>query len=96
MLVTGGTSGIGKAICELAKGAGAHVLTCGTDPKRLEESELRGVPAVEVDLADPGSTKILTEAVDRFLGRLDVLVNCAGVQVEWNVAEFADRHVVRT
>lgn len=84
-LVTGGAGHIGRAFCEaLAEvGAGVAVLdqesTGAAKTARSLEADY-SVPAMDlaVDLADEASVKDAPGRVADKLGRLDVLVNCAG------------------
>jgi short-subunit dehydrogenase len=84
-LVTGGASGIGRAIAgELAR-AGAHVWVLDLDEPRLAETltELRaaGVEASgrRTDLADPDDTSLAVADVLAAWGHIDLLVNNAGI-----------------
>lgn len=85
-LVTGATQGIGRAIAETLAAAGtAGLLVTGREPARGEdvarELSKRGCPAVFVraDLADPEApSRLASECVARF-GRIDLLVNAAGL-----------------
>jgi meso-butanediol dehydrogenase / (S,S)-butanediol dehydrogenase / diacetyl reductase len=71
-LVTGGRSGIGRACAESLAAEGAHVIIA----QRRTSAEFETIAA---DLADPAEPeRIVAEAVAR-AGRLDVLVNSAGV-----------------
>ena len=77
-LVTGGRSGIGQAIARRLRDEGARVITAqrGADPE---------FEWVEADFAFPAQAcKAVDEAVAR-TGRLDVLVNNAGVMMESTV-----------
>lgn len=79
-LVTGATSGIGRAIAVQLARMGAEVLVHGRDAERgsevVEEIERAGGKAsfVAADLSDPTDLQRLVEAV----GDVDVLVNNAG------------------
>ncbi len=81
-MVTGATSGIGRAVALAYASEGATVMGCGRDPDALTslQSELgeRGVArscdvTVEVDIETT-----VAEAVQRF-GRVDIAFNCAGM-----------------
>lgn len=77
-LVTGAASGIGRAIAEGFRDAGAHVVA--TDLNEAALATLDGMDAtIVMDVADEASVQ---DAFDRALdrhGRLDTVVNCAGV-----------------
>ena len=84
-VVTGGSSGIGRAMATALGRAGARLVLIARDRRRLDETvaELAGqgvtAGAVRADLADRGA---VTAAIDRVLdayGEPDVLVNAAAV-----------------
>jgi NAD(P)-dependent dehydrogenase (short-subunit alcohol dehydrogenase family) len=82
-LVTGGGSGIGRAIARRLAGAGHVVVVSGrrTEPLEATLSELpaeSGSFAVPADVTDPAGVDALFDAVVRRAGRLDLLVNNAG------------------
>jgi NAD(P)-dependent dehydrogenase (short-subunit alcohol dehydrogenase family) len=82
-LVTGGGSGIGRAIARRLAGAGYVVALSGRRPEPLEATlaELppeSGALAVPADVADPASVDALFGEVVGRAGRLDLLVNNAG------------------
>jgi 3-hydroxy acid dehydrogenase/malonic semialdehyde reductase len=73
-IVTGASSGIGRATAAALSAAGARVAGGARRVERLE-TEI----ALELDVTDPAScSRFVTEAVER-LGGLDILVNNAGL-----------------
>jgi NAD(P)-dependent dehydrogenase (short-subunit alcohol dehydrogenase family) len=73
-LVTGGTQGIGAGVAaELAR-LGANVIAAGLAPDR-DAVVPHGVHLVDLDVTDAAAVDALVGG----LGRLDILVNCAGV-----------------
>lgn len=85
-LVTGGSRGIGKAIClELAR-QGANVVfsyagNAQAAQETLTELETLGIKALAIqgDVADSAAVKDLVDATMKEFGRIDILVNNAGV-----------------
>lgn len=90
-LVTGASSGLGKALAEALVHAGAHVIMTGRSAERLEtiarsltvEAESANAPAPIVVAADltvsSERLRLVERANQEFGGALDVLINCAGV-----------------
>jgi 3-oxoacyl-[acyl-carrier protein] reductase len=88
MLVTGGSSGIGRAIALAAARAGADVaLTYRTNSSgaRQVEQEILGLGrkarAIQLDVASEAAIRDVGPAVRAALGRLDVWVNNAGADI---------------
>lgn len=85
-VVTGGSRGIGRAVClELAKG-GANVVLCyaGNEAAAAETvsaCEALGAKALAVkcDVADSAQVKALMDEAVKIFGRIDILVNNAGI-----------------
>jgi NADP-dependent 3-hydroxy acid dehydrogenase YdfG len=99
--ITGGGSGIGLAgAIELAK-AGCRVIISGRDAAKLEaavgQAEAAGAPAgaigcAPLDVADSGAVARVAQEVQTRLGRVDILVNSAGVNYPkryWNQTDSA-------
>ncbi|MEU0797196.1 SDR family oxidoreductase [Amycolatopsis sp. NPDC005961] len=84
-LVTGGTSGIGRATAVALAGLGAHVVLSGRDAARgaevVERIRESGGKAdfVAADLTDASSARALAARAREVGGRVDVLVNNAGI-----------------
>jgi NAD(P)-dependent dehydrogenase (short-subunit alcohol dehydrogenase family) len=102
VLVTGGTSGIGRAIALGCAQAGAKVVAGSTNPDKVEaiRKELgAGHDGVQLDVADAAScANAVRKTVERF-GRIDALVNAAGVikkvpSLDMPIEEF--ERIVRT
>jgi NAD(P)-dependent dehydrogenase (short-subunit alcohol dehydrogenase family) len=101
-LVTGGTSGIGRAIALGLAEAGAKVMVGSTNPDKVAAmvKELgHGHDGVRLDVADEAAvTAAVAKTAERF-GRIDAVVNAAGVikkqpSLEMPIAEF--RRIVDT
>ena len=85
-LITGATSGIGRATALLLAGRGAHVLVHGRDAARGDavvqaiRTQGRKADFVGAELADADSVRSLArQAIELGRGHVDVLVNNAGV-----------------
>lgn len=90
-LITGGTSGIGRELALALRDAGARVLVCGRDPRRVAAMEAEpGIRALCCDLAEPEELRALVTSVDAYLGELEILVHCAGVQRAFDLAAGAE------
>ena len=86
--VTGGGSGIGLAgAIELAK-AGARVVISGREAAKLDDAlataQRQGAPAgaitvMPLDVADAAAVTRVAAAIEADLGRIDILVNSAGI-----------------
>ena len=93
-LVTGGSSGIGRAVAESLIGAGAKVAITGRDRAKLDNAaKALGAHAIQADVSkEQDVERTYTETLDEF-GDLDILVNNAGVGVfkplvEMDLASF--------
>lgn len=89
-LVTGGGSGIGKAVAEGLAHFGADVIITEITPKmelgqavakEIAEQYGRKVIALPLDLPDLKSIQAMTDAAIGQMGKIDVLINNAGIQI---------------
>jgi len=82
-LVTGGGSGIGRAIALLFAEEGAQVVVNDVRPEAARETVAamggRRGRAIAADVADSGAVRAMFAEIARDFGRLDVLVNNAGI-----------------
>ena len=82
-VVTGGTSGIGLATAKRLKAAGADVAIAGRRPAD-DVAESFGATAFACDVSDEDQVAALMQGVVAAFGRLDIVVNCAGVNAGYN------------
>ena len=80
-MVTGASSGLGAHFASVLHGVGAHVVLTARRAERLESlaAELPGAHVVVADMADDADREHLVADVVARFGRVDVLVNNAGV-----------------
>ncbi|MCB9760646.1 MAG: SDR family oxidoreductase [Alphaproteobacteria bacterium] len=80
-LVTGATSGIGRALARHLAGQGARVIGAGRDQERLAQLAPEVDLALTLDVTRDPSVEVAAQVVQDRYGRLDVLVNNAGIGV---------------
>jgi NAD(P)-dependent dehydrogenase (short-subunit alcohol dehydrogenase family) len=80
IIITGGTSGIGRAVALAFSAAGWRVAICGRRPERLEQVKQEGaLPLAEsVDVTDPAAVAAFFAKTQAAFGHLDVVFNNAG------------------
>lgn len=78
-VVTGGASGIGKGISDSLRGAGATVVIADRDRSALELVAAEGYQTVQTDVTDSASVAALAARTVADHGRVDLVVNNAGV-----------------
>ncbi len=80
VLITGGTRGIGRAVAQRFKEVGAKVYITGTSQeKTLKVAEELGVSGFKMDVSDREEVKKRVAEIVEVEGRIDVLVNNAGI-----------------
>src|SRR5262245_23449298 len=83
-LVTGGGSGLGRAISLLFAEEGAHVVVNELYLESAKQTVVAmkgpgGGRAIQADVADSGQVKAMFATIEREIGTLDILVNNAGI-----------------
>lgn len=93
-LITGASRGLGKSVALALAEAGARMALVGRDAAKLEEvaAAARGLGAEAetflADVTDEVRVRSLAEEVESRLGRVQILVNNAGVNVRKNLVDF--------
>lgn len=77
-LITGCSSGIGRALAEAFKSAGFSVLASARKAEDVAALQVAGFKAVQLDVNDGAALNALGEEINQQYGGLDVLINNAG------------------
>jgi NAD(P)-dependent dehydrogenase (short-subunit alcohol dehydrogenase family) len=93
-LVTGGSSGIGLSIAAMLRDEGFDLTLVSRRPERVEAAAAGlGAVAVAANVGDENDcARLVAEHRERF-GRLDVLVNSAGIGIGGRVEDLAPKHL---
>jgi 3-oxoacyl-[acyl-carrier protein] reductase len=92
-IVTGATRGIGRGVAEALVRVGAHVLLCARDGAALEvvAKEIgHDAEAFAVDILVPSAADAVVAECQRLFGRVDILINNAGVATVRKVPELTE------
>ena len=95
-VITGAANGIGQAFAKRLAEDGVHVAVAdmadGRETMKLVEAAGRNALAVVCDVSDPDSVAAMAKQVQAKFGRVDIVVNCAGIypQQEFGTMTFAD------
>lgn len=82
VLITGGTSGIGRALAEQFHRLGNQVVIAGRRQQKLDEITAAniGMRGMQLDVEDPAAINAFTAGVREQFPKLNVLINNAGIQ----------------
>src|ERR1700712_1860855 len=86
-IITGGSTGIGRAIAILLASEGVDVFLCGLEQQYLDDAlaDVRSVgkgDGVVIDLADPDNVKVVFDQAAAYLGGLDIAVVNAAIAAD--------------
>jgi NAD(P)-dependent dehydrogenase (short-subunit alcohol dehydrogenase family) len=86
-IITGGSTGIGRAIAILLASEGVDVFLCGLEQQYLDDAlaDVRSVgkgDGVVIDLADPDNVKVVFDQAAAYLGGLDIAVVNAAISAD--------------
>lgn len=90
VFITGASSGIGKATAVYLAKKGYRVYGSSRNPQSVKNSE---VPLVPLDLIDPESIQKAVDTIMEKEGRIDYLINNAGVGITGAVEEIPDEEI---
>jgi len=95
ILVTGGGSGIGRALAEAFHKLGNQVIIAGRGKKTLDETTAAnpGMKSLTLDVSDPKSIQSFAAQVTKEFPSLNVLINNAGIMQPENLLEKPDAPV---
>ena len=95
-LITGGSTGIGRAVADELVARGGQLIVTARDPQTLRPLVAAGgenVVAARLDVSDQASIDAaLAAGLERF-GRVDVLLNCAGTGLVGSIEESSDDEI---
>lgn len=87
VIITGGTSGIGQALAEVLGKAGARIVITGRNQEALKttaealKAQSIEVLAIKADVSKEEDNKMMAETTFNRFGRIDVLINNAGISM---------------
>ena len=92
-IVTGGASGIGKAVAEGFLEQGANVVVCDMNPEAPTFEDKRGkMLYIVTDVTKRASVEAMVEKAKKRFGSIDILVNNAGINIPRLLVDPKDPH----
>jgi NAD(P)-dependent dehydrogenase (short-subunit alcohol dehydrogenase family) len=90
-VVTGGAAGLGRALAARLRAEGAQVVIADIDGERAAATaeELGGL-AVGTDVTSSASVDAMRDAVIERLGKVDIIINNAGIHIQKLAVELSD------
>ncbi|MBQ4805372.1 SDR family oxidoreductase [Aquimarina sp. MMG015] len=93
VLITGGSSGIGKSIGTFLTNKGYIVYGTSRNPSRF--SDFNAFTLLQLDVADKKSISNAVSIIEQKHGRLDVLINNAGAGITGPLEEIPEEEIIR-
>lgn len=91
ILITGGTSGIGQALAGALVENNQLIIT-GRSADRLAAAKAKGMSTFTCDLTQPNEVESLVMQLEQEFPRLDVLINNAGIQYNYDLLEESNAY----
>lgn len=91
LLVTGGTSGLGKATAERFVRCGSQVIICdlpSSNGQNVAAEIGKNVQFIAADVRSRNSVQHLVEQIEKQYGKLNGVVNCAGIHNSYRLYNF--------
>jgi short-subunit dehydrogenase len=99
VIITGASAGIGLATAQAFAANGARLVLVARDPERLAAAT-QNIPGehicIPTDVADPCATQSLVEQTINVYGRVDILINNAGIGLAAPIAELRREDLMHT
>ncbi|MFM8740960.1 MAG: SDR family oxidoreductase [Cytophagales bacterium] len=95
VIITGGSSGIGKALAEVFSQRGSKVLITGRNKQDLlnaqQNLQAKGleIAVFQADVSTENDNRMMVEETMRLFGRIDILINNAGVSMRALFEDFS-------
>ncbi|AXT53666.1 SDR family oxidoreductase [Aquimarina sp. BL5] len=93
VLITGGSSGIGKSIGVFLANKGYIVYGTSRNPSRF--SDFNSFTLLQLDVADKNSIASTVKTIEQKHGRLDVLINNAGAGITGPLEEIPEEEIIK-
>ena len=95
-IITGAGSGLGEAVARRFASEGASLLICDRNAEAVEalsnelSAQASGAQACEVDVSDSGAVRTMAESCLKAFGRIDILINNAGISPKKGYLEYSE------
>ncbi|MEH2361775.1 SDR family oxidoreductase [Nostoc sp.] len=97
VLITGGSAGVGLELARKFKQHNNRVIICGRNAEQLARAvqEIGDIETIQCDLAQESDIHALVETLKNKVGELSILVNNAGVQLNYNFIQAEPEYTLK-